>query len=105
MLSGLSRKLPTLPQGSGVAALLFRLRCFTCPPLSRSAGSFSARTDVMITHGMDLTDFDVVRSSAASISERLKCIGGRRVLPPPDRPLTPPQIKLFDTWIAEGFPP
>jgi hypothetical protein len=55
--------------------------------------------------GMDLTDFDVVRSSAASISKRLKGMGGRRMPPPPDPPLTPPQIELFDTWIAEGFPP
>lgn len=56
--------------------------------------------------GMDLTDFDVVRSSAASISERLKGMGGRRMPPPPpDPPLTPPQIELFDTWIAEGSPP
>lgn len=55
--------------------------------------------------GMDLTDFDVVRGSAASISGRLKGTGGRRMPPPPDPPLTPAQIELFDTWIAEGFPP
>ena len=55
--------------------------------------------------GMDLTDFAVVRGSAASISERLKGLGGRRMPPPPDPPLTPAQIALFDTWIAEGFPP
>jgi Ferritin-like len=55
--------------------------------------------------GLDLTDFEAVRSSAASISARLKGIGGRRMPPPPDPPLTPDQIKVFDTWIAEGFPP
>jgi hypothetical protein len=55
--------------------------------------------------GMDLTNFDVVRSSAASISQRLKGLGGRRMPPPPDPPLTPAQIELFDAWITEGFPP
>jgi hypothetical protein len=55
--------------------------------------------------GMDMLDFQVVRSSAASISQRLKGVGGRRMPPPPDPPLTPEQMELFDTWIAEGFPP
>jgi ferritin-like protein len=55
--------------------------------------------------GMDLTDIDVVRSSAASISQRLKGLGGRRMPPPPDPPLTDAQIALFDRWVAEGFPP
>jgi hypothetical protein len=54
---------------------------------------------------MDLTDFDVVRSSAASISKRLRGIGGRRMPPPPHPPLTPAQIELFDAWIADGCPP
>lgn len=55
--------------------------------------------------GMDLGDLDVVRGSASSISRRLKGIGGRRMPPPPDPPLTDAQIELFDRWVAEGFPP
>jgi Ferritin-like len=59
----------------------------------------------MGARGLDLTDFDAVRSSATLISKRLKGIGGRRMPPPPDAPLTAAQIERFDTWIAEGFPP
>ena len=55
--------------------------------------------------GMDLTDFVTVRDSAVSISQRLKGVGGRRMPPPPDPPLPDDKIKLFDTWMAEGFPP
>jgi hypothetical protein len=53
-----------------------------------------------VSFGTDLTDFDVVRSSAASISRRLKGVGGRRMPPPPDAPLTPAQIELFDSHLA-----
>jgi Ferritin-like len=59
----------------------------------------------MRARGLDLTDFDAVRSRATLISKRLKGIGGRPMPPPPDAPLTAAQIERFDTWIAEGFPP
>jgi Ferritin-like len=59
----------------------------------------------MRARGLDLTDFDAVRSKATLISKRLKGIGGRPMPPPPDAPLTAAQIERFDTWIAEGFPP
>jgi hypothetical protein len=59
----------------------------------------------MKNRGLDLTDFDAVRSSATLISKPLKGQGGRRMPPPPDAPLTAAQIERFDTWIAEGFPP
>jgi hypothetical protein len=55
--------------------------------------------------GLDLTNYDAVRGAAEEISNRIKGIGGRRMPPPPDPPLTADQIKLFDTWIAEGSPP
>jgi hypothetical protein len=54
---------------------------------------------------MDLTDFVTVRDSAVSISQRLKGVGGRRMPPPPDPPLPDDKIKIFDPWMAEGFPP
>jgi hypothetical protein len=59
----------------------------------------------MRARGLDLTDFDAVRSRATLISKRLKGLGGRPMPPPPDTPLTAAQIERFDTWIAEGFPP
>jgi Ferritin-like len=59
----------------------------------------------MRNRGLDLTDFNAVRSSATVISNRMKGIGGRQMPPPPDPPLTAAQIERFDTWIAEGFPP
>lgn len=55
--------------------------------------------------GLNLTDFDAVRGSAAAISDRLKGIGGRRMPPPPDPPMSDEQIRIFHTWIAEGCPP
>ena len=55
--------------------------------------------------GMDLTDIEVVRNAASTISARMKGVGGRPMPPPPDTPLTPAQIAVFDTWIADGFPP
>lgn len=54
--------------------------------------------------GLDLSDFDVVRTSADAISRRMKGLGGRVMPPPPDPPLSAAQIALFDTWVAEGFP-
>jgi hypothetical protein len=59
----------------------------------------------MRNRGLDLTDFNAVRSAATLISKRLKGQEGRRMPPPPDQPLTDAQIRRFDTWIAEGFPP
>jgi hypothetical protein len=59
----------------------------------------------MRNRGLDLTDFNAVRSAATLISKRLKGQGGRRMPPPPGEPLTNAQIQRFDTWIAEGFPP
>jgi hypothetical protein len=61
--------------------------------------------DHMNDVGLDLADFDAVRSAAAAISNRLKGIGGRRMPPPPAPPLTADQISLFDTWVSEGTPP
>ena len=60
--------------------------------------------DHMTGFGLDLSDFDAVSSAAAAISLRLKGIGGRRMPPPPDDPLTTDQISLFDRWVAEGCP-
>lgn len=54
--------------------------------------------------GLDLTDFDTVRRSATAISQRLKGIGGRRMPPPPDPPLSDQQIELFDSWVQQGCP-
>jgi hypothetical protein len=61
--------------------------------------------DHMKAQNLDLAKFDAVRGKAASISARLKRTGPGRMPPAPDRPLTPEQIALFDTWIAEGCPP
>ena len=60
--------------------------------------------DHMNGFGLDLSDFDAVSSAGAAISQRLKGIGGRRMPPPPDDPLTAEQISLFDKWVAEGCP-
>lgn len=61
--------------------------------------------DHMLDEGLDLTNYDAVRGAATEISNRIKGIGGRRMPPPPDPPLTDDQIKLFDAWVAEGSPP
>jgi rubrerythrin len=68
---------------------------------------FSAKDrDHMLNRvGLDLTSYDAVRVAAAGISNRIKGIGGRRMPPAPDPPLTDDQIKLFDTWVSEGCPP
>ena len=55
--------------------------------------------------GLDLTNYEAVRDAKEDISNRLKGIDGRRMPPPPDPPLTGDQIKLFDTWVAEGCAP
>jgi hypothetical protein len=54
--------------------------------------------------GMDLSDYEVVRTSAPSISRRVQGLGGRIMPPPPDAPWTPDKVALFDKWVAEGFP-
>jgi len=62
--------------------------------------------DHMKPHRLDLTNYDAVKAMANDISAKLKGIGvGQRMPPPPDPPLSPDQIALFDAWRSEGCPP
>jgi hypothetical protein len=60
--------------------------------------------DHMNDFGLNLADFAAVRAAATEISNRLKGIGGR-MPPPPHAALSADKIAMFDTWVAEGFPP
>jgi hypothetical protein len=57
----------------------------------------------MADMGLDLAIYDRVRESAKDIARRVS--GGRRMPPPPDQPWTAAQIRLFERWMAEDFPP
>ncbi len=53
--------------------------------------------------GLNLAEYDTVRTFAHAISKRLKG-HGPIMPPPPDPPWPPTQIELFDQWITEKFP-
>ncbi len=52
---------------------------------------------------IDLSDYDVVRSKARTIAQRVTA-AGRPMPPPPDQRWTKVQIELFEQWVTEGFP-
>lgn len=59
--------------------------------------------DHMTRLRIDLSDYDVVRSKARAIAQRVAG-AGRLMPPPPDQRWTKVQIELFEQWVAEGFP-
>ncbi len=66
--------------------------------------------DVDVEHmndnGLDLSDFQQVKSSAGDILDRITSTDdGTRMPPPPDAPWTSAQVALFRQWIADGCPP
>ncbi len=51
---------------------------------------------------LDLSDYDVVRSRARAIAQRVTA-AGRPMPPPPDQRWTKVQIEVFEQWVTEGF--
>jgi hypothetical protein len=54
--------------------------------------------------GLDLTDYEVVKSKAGSILDRVRRTDEARMPIPPDAEWTKAQIELFAKWIEEEFP-
>ena len=54
--------------------------------------------------GLDLNARAAVRDAAENVLRRVQSSGPRRMPPAPDRRWTPAQIRLFQRWIADGFP-
>jgi hypothetical protein len=61
----------------------------------------------MIPHGLDLSDYDSVKSHQDAILDRVtRAPGSFGIMPPPPRdPWTPAQVQLFRDWIAGGSQP
>ena len=55
---------------------------------------------------MDLTNYDHVKANAQIIHLRLSDPDTYGPMPPPPfDPLTPAQVKLFEQWMKDGYPP
>lgn len=59
--------------------------------------------DHMTRLNLDLSDYDIVRSKARAIAQRVTA-AGRPMPPPPDQRWTKVQIELFEQWVTEEFP-
>ncbi len=60
--------------------------------------------DHMTDLNLDLSEYEVVRSKARAIAQRVAAAGGRPMPPAPDQRWTKVQIELFEQWVAEEFP-